>query len=350
MYWMRVGWIGMAAAALVWASGQASTGFDLNQRGNQASARGDYAEAERLYSRALSVWQELGPGFEAHAATSLVNLGQVFCSEGEWTAAIKVFEEALTLSRQSLGPKHIRTLYNLNLIGNVYQLIDPARSEAYYNEALPVERELYPESVDLAYTLVGLANLRIRAARLDEALPFGEEALAILLKASGEGSQDAALGYECVARIHYRAGRTDRALPLFRKVHVIYDRLYGSGSTRLAALLSEEGMALMADGDLGQAELNIQRAVSTLKTCKGCTFQLAAAETDLGTLRLRQGKLSAAGNLLEHALSLEEQSPDMGRRDMAATLSVLAKVREKERRMADAETLKQRAAAALSYH
>lgn len=349
MNWLGLGLLGVAGWAV--AAAQAPAGYQLNDQGNEAAARGDYAQAERLLGQALAAWRAMGPDYEAHAATTMINLGQTFCEQGRWREAEKIIEEALVLNRRALGPKHLRTLNNLNVLGNTYLLLEgPQRAEALYSEALAVERELYPNDVQLAQTLVGLSSVRERQGKLDEALSLGEEALAIALQAGGEGSPTAAIMYENVARIHRVAGRPERALPLFRKAHAVYERTFGPAHPRLASLLSEEGLALMADGNLGLAAQNMQQAVRILSDCPGWHLQLGVAESNLGLLRLRQKKYVEADAALTHAVSIEEQFPARAGSDLAATLQILAEVREKERRHAEAESLKQRANAILAYH
>ncbi len=92
----------------------------LNEQALAAAAHSDYAGAERLFGEALKIWRSLGPRYEAHTATTLANLGEMLCSSGKWREGAGALEEALELNRHSLGPKHIRTVSNLSLLGHAY--------------------------------------------------------------------------------------------------------------------------------------------------------------------------------------------------------------------------------------
>ena len=48
--------------------------------------------------------------------------------------------------------------------------------------------------------------------------------------------------------------RPDRALPLYRKARFIYEQGLGPSDPRVSAILSQEGLILMAEGKLALAE------------------------------------------------------------------------------------------------
>ena len=180
---------------------------------------------------------------------------------------------------------------------------------------------------------------------LDEALQFGEEGLSAALKAGGELSTGAGMAYENVAVIHRVAGRSERALPLFRKARFIYEQTIGLANPIFASLLSQEGLALLDEGERTLAEKDMLQAVDTLaKLGPACEFRLAVAESNLGLLRLHQRKFAEAERLLTHALSLEERLSSKPVADMATTMGVLAELRKAQRRDAESAQLRSRAA------
>ena len=153
------------------------------------------------------------------------------------------------------------------------------------------------------------------------------------------------MAYENVGILHRLAGRPERALPLFRKARFIYERTVGSANTMFISALSQEGLALLDDGELTLAERDMTQAVNALaKMGPACDYPLAAAESNLGLLRLRQRKLADAERLLTHALTLEERLPSPPVSDMSATLGLLAKLRKAQRRDAESAQLSARAA------
>src|SRR4030095_6952752 len=279
----------------------------LNEQALAAAAHSDYAGAERLVGEALKIWRSLGPRYEAHTATTLANLGLTLCNSGKWREGAGALEEALELHRHSLGPKHIRTISNLSVLGLAYlNLADLNRAETGFTEALAIERELYPNHVLVGQTLLGISLLRRRQGRFEEALQAGEEGLQAALQSAGEIDTGVAMAYENVATLQLLAGHLERALPLFRKAHLLYEKTLGPASPALAYLLSQEGLALLKDGKVMIGDNQKQQAAEILSRMGPAgEYRLAIAETNLARLRLRQNNFAEAERLLTHALSIE---------------------------------------------
>jgi tetratricopeptide (TPR) repeat protein len=324
--------------------------FNLNEHGLAISDR-DPAGAERLYHQALDMWRELGPEYELHMAITESNLAHSLCAMGKRREGAQAFERALVVFRRRLGVRDERTLTTMNLLGGMDLMLgDYEAGGALFNEALPIERELFPHDIQLARTLTGLASYKLETGKTEDALPFAEEGLEIALKAGGENSLDTALAYGTVAEIHRSSGRGDRALPLYRKARAIYERLLGPSHVRVASVLSQEGLILMSDGKFSLAEQQMKKSLAILETtCPGCTLEMIVAETNLGILRLKQRKYGEADRLLSHAIALQEQYASHPTNDFAYTLKALALVREKEHLFEDAARLSKRASLIESY-
>ena len=348
MNWLSIGLITVISAAAQTPPEQAQS---INNQGNQLSEKGDYFASERLYREAIAIWRSLGPAYEAHLAGSLLNLGVALSGEGKRIDASINYEEALGLHRRSLGDKHHRTISNMNLLASSYLMLgNPERSEALLQEALPVERELYPSDIQTARTLEGISSALVRRGLARDALPQAEEALAIALKAAGEESVDAALAYANVAEAHRCSAHAERALPLFRKARAIYEKTLGPESPRVASLLSQEGLLLMNDGKLSLAEQSMVKAVKSLRnSCPDCVVELASAENNLGLLRLKQKRYHDADEALSSAVALREKFETRPGPLLAESLQGLAVAREKQRLYEDAARLNTRAATILSY-
>jgi tetratricopeptide (TPR) repeat protein len=320
---------------------QDRSALTLNEQALAAAAHSDYAGAERLFGEALKIWRSLGPRYEAHTATTLANLGEMLCSSGKWREGAGALEEALELNRHSLGPKHIRTVSNLSLLGHAYlNVADLNRAETGFTEALAIERELYPNHVLVGHTVLGISLLRRRQGRFDEALQAGEEGLQAALQAAEGTDTGVAMAYENVATLHLLAGQPERALPLFRKAHLLYEKTLGPASPALASLLSQEGLALLKDGKVMLAANEMTQAADILRRMGPAgEYRLAIAETNLALLRLRQHNFAEAERLLTHALSIEDRHPAQPAYDLIATIGVLAQLRKAQRRDAEAAEL-----------
>jgi len=324
---------------------------DPNVLGNQAASRGDFAAAEPYYQKAVEQFRAMGTDFQAHLAASLVNLAGANCGQGKRAEGAKYFEEALVLHRRTLGPKNLRTVTNINRMATNYLMLgDTDRAESLFAEALAIERELYPNDLQLAGTLGGLAGALLRKGKTAEALPMVEEALEIARKSSGDASVESAQMYANVAEVHRVAGRPDRALPLYRKARFIYETGLSKADARVACILSQEGLILMNEGKLTLAGQALDRAVEILRqSCPLCAPEMSIAENNLGLLRLKQKRYAEADRLLTHVLALQEKYLAKPGREMADTLQNLSAVREREQLHADAERLRNQATLLLSY-
>ena len=151
---MGITWVCFLIPVAPALAAQPTDALNLNEQGVEAAAHSDYVHAERHYRETIRIWRELGPSYEAHAATSLFNLGSVFCNAGNVAEAVKVLEEALDLHRRSLGPTNLRTVRNLSLLGQAYvQSDDPERADATLTDALALARKIDPADLLLAQTL-----------------------------------------------------------------------------------------------------------------------------------------------------------------------------------------------------
>jgi len=260
-------------------------------------------------------------------------------------------EESLKLHRKTLGVRSHRTVSNMNLLASNYLMIgEVERAEALVEETLPIERELFPEDIQMARTLEALCNALIRRGRQDEALAPAEEALTISIKVTGEDSLDTALAYSNVAEAHRSTGHPERALPLFRKARGTYEKALGPDHPRVAALLSQEGLIMMHDGKLSLAEQLMTQAIDGLgRGCPKCSVELAIAEHNLAVLRIQQKRYRDADELLTHVVSLRENFTASPGPELASTLQLLATVRQKERLFDDAKRLNTRANFILGY-
>ncbi|HLK62174.1 MAG TPA: tetratricopeptide repeat protein [Bryobacteraceae bacterium] len=337
------------ALGIAW--GQEAEGFRLNDAGLAAASRGEYAEAERLYEQALPLWKALGPQYDAHLATTQGNLAETLCMQGKRSEGARLFEQSLATHRRLLGPTNLRTLTIMNLLGGAYLMVgDDVRSSALFEEALHAERELYPNDLQLARSLAGLGLLRLRENKAAESLALAEEALGMILKIGGEHTVDAAMAYANVAEAHRWLGHTDRALPLFRKAQSIYESILGPVHPRVASVVSQEGLIYMADGKYSLAEKEMLRSLDLLaKSCPNCTFEQIVGESNLGLLRIRQGKYEEADRLLSQVVSTEERYMTRPGSDMATVLLALAQIRQKQHRYEDAARLHRRADSILEF-
>jgi tetratricopeptide (TPR) repeat protein len=321
-----------------------------NELGLAAVDRGDTAEAERLFRQAIDGWLSMGPQFDAHRGTGLVNLGQALCSKGDRHEGAVAFEEALGLYRKTIGVENELALAAANLLASARLMLgESAKAEVLLSEIVVIERAKFPKSVQLARTLAGFTIMYTNRGRPDLGIPMIDEALRIAIAADGEINPDVALEYTVAAEAHRVAKHYDQALPLYRKARFIYSKFLDPEHPRIASILGQEGLILMMDNKLALADKNMTQALEIVrKRCPGCIIEQWVAESNLGMLRYKQKRYAEADQLLSHALDLQERDSPRPGPDLVSTIQALAMVRQKLNRPEDATRLNQRATMLMS--
>lgn len=340
----------LAAALAVGAPQQQDIGYDLNDRGVDASQRGDHETAIRLLDEAIQFWRLKGPAYDPAVATALYNKAEAQCGLGKWKESVANFEESVALMRKSRGDRNLRTVRYENALANAYLMLgERGQSEIVFRRVLEVERQDFPDSEEVAHTLAGLSSVATREGRLSDALPMADEALRIGIASLGEKRPETATLYANVAQIHALMGHTERAMPLYRKARAIYDATLPPDNPRIGLILSQEGQAYLLDGKRALAEKDLRDAIDHLRHCPACGVELAVAENHLAGLRMRQNRFVEAAELLTDAMSVEERFHGRPGAETAATLELLSKIRTQEKRFDDAARLHERAQTILSY-
>jgi tetratricopeptide (TPR) repeat protein len=188
--------------------------------------RARYAEALPLYQRALSIREQvLGPD-HPDVAFPLYGLARVYLLLERYEAALPVFERALSLDEQALGPDHPSVAFDLN------SLADLARCQGRYADALSLgeralairEQALGPGHQEVAQSLVTLGELARDQHQDEEARLLFERALAIQEQALGSTHPSVAESLAHLGRLLERQSHLEEALPLLERALVIWEQ------------------------------------------------------------------------------------------------------------------------------
>jgi tetratricopeptide (TPR) repeat protein len=342
--------IAFVLAIAAFAQSPAHDALKLNEQGNAASDRGDYAGATVLYGRAIEIWRTLGPDYKAHLAASLMNMASMQCATGKRVEGAAIFEEALALHRATLGTANKRTISNMTMLAADYLMLGQLqKAEAILDEALPIARANFADDIQMARCLEVESGVLNRHGKLAESLAPAEEALQITIRVAGEGSLESALAYASVAEALRSSNRGDRALPLYHKAHVIYEKFLGPEHPRVASLWSQEGLIEMEEGKLSTAEQSMLKSIALLKKfCPDCVAELAVATNNLGLLRLKQKRYREADEILSQAMAMREDFSRTGTPELASNIESLAYARKMLHQNQDAERLARRAAGMMA--
>ncbi|HZI56572.1 MAG TPA: FxSxx-COOH system tetratricopeptide repeat protein, partial [Verrucomicrobiae bacterium] len=198
----------------------------LNQAGYYLNERAEYAQAELLLRRALSVSEKaLGP--EApNIATSLNNLAILYTVQGRHAEAEPLHQRALAIREKVQGPEHPDTATNLNNLAELYKRQGRhAEAEPLYQRSLAIrEKILGPEHPHTAISLNNLAVLYKRQGRHAEAEPLYRRALTIDEKTLGPNHPDTAIDLNNLASLYSYQERYAEAEPLLKRSLAIREK------------------------------------------------------------------------------------------------------------------------------
>ena len=113
--------------------------------GTLERTRGNYAEAEALYQRALAITENALGREHLDVATVLDNLAQLRLAQGDYSDAEPLFERALSIREKALGPAHPLVGETLSNLGQAHLY------QSEYEVALP----LFQRSLAIAENALG---------------------------------------------------------------------------------------------------------------------------------------------------------------------------------------------------
>ncbi len=117
----------------------------LNKLGYCLNARARYEEAESIYQRALTITENtLGPD-HPDTAIRLNNLAALYDSQGRYDQAEPLYQRAMKIDEKALGPNHPDLAIDLNNLAGLY------RAQGRYDQAEP----LYQRAIQIFEKALG---------------------------------------------------------------------------------------------------------------------------------------------------------------------------------------------------
>jgi len=149
--------------------------------------RGRYTEAEPLYQRAIRIREQLLGPEHPDVATSLYGLANLYLDQGRYAEAEPLYQRAIRIREQFLGPQHPDMAYPLTNLANLYREQGRyAEAESLYQRALHIrEQALGPQHLETARTMQELAQFREAQGYDEEAMTLYARALTIREQALG---------------------------------------------------------------------------------------------------------------------------------------------------------------------
>lgn len=308
--------------------------------------RAEFAQAERLFERALETFERLSGDQQAVVATCLRGLAGVALEQGRYGEAEPRFERALTILERKLGRRHPDVAQCLNSMAVLYVAQGRyAEAERCHLRAAGIwERALGPEHPDVAISLSLRAHLYIQQGRYAEAEALQMRALRIFEKALGPNHLHLATCLLHVAHLYMKQERYEQAEPLIKRALTIKEAVLAPEHPDLAPALSHLGEIYARQRRYDEALRLHTRALAIRENGLGPDHaEIAVSLTNLATVYMNQGRLVDAEHLHKRALSICERALGPDHRRVADSLNNLARVHRAQRRYAEAHAEQQRA-------
>ncbi len=271
--------------------------------------QGKLPEAEALLREAVAIFDSLGGTADKKAMGSTMNdLALVLHEKHDLAAAEPVFRKALAIHRETLGKTHTEiatTLYNFGQLLAAQRQFDEA--EKMLLEALEMDREIYgDEHANIGYDLSGLARLLLLEGDYAGAETYARQALAMRRRIHGDGHPDVAYSQNDLAKILYaRKGATAGVEKLYRDSLATHRKVNGERHPVIAERLHAIGLIRLRLGDLDSArEYHRQGAELTKAIWGEGHVQMALSYRRLAQAHSQRGEHGKAAEMQSKAIAI----------------------------------------------
>ena len=198
------------------------------------------AEAERLYRRAIDIYEQVAGPNSGDLGITLDNLAALYGEHGRLGEAEQLRLRALEIFRATLDPANPHIATTLQNLAVLYQYQGRvAEAQAKFLEALPIAEKAYrPESREVGILCDNLAGLYRVQREFSKADPFYVRSLSIFERALGRDHPDTALALQNYAVLLSETGRPEEAERNLKQALGINERLYGATHDTIAAALN----------------------------------------------------------------------------------------------------------------
>ncbi len=306
--------------------GGAATGDvaqSLNDLGNLALLRNDATTAEPLLIEALALRRQVFTAPHAELAQSLNNLGQLRLATRDFAGADTLLSAALAMQRTLYTKPHRDLAITLQARGLLHQIQGEfEEAEALYGEAVAMQREVLGNPhPDLAQTLNNLGLLLQTRGEFAAGEPLLRESLEMRESMLGSEHPMVGVGLHNLGRLLTEQGDPIAARPLLERALAVTEQTFGPEHPQTATVLNNLGDALRRAGLLDESNQALEASLRIRQTTLPAEHpHLAYSYHALGSLRFAQGRTAEADAYFDDAYDLRLRTVGESHPDLAATL------------------------------
>lgn len=320
----------------------------LNRTGTYLYERGQYAEAESLLQRALSMRERVLAPDSSDVAESLNDLGVVYRVRGEYRQAEACLLRALAIRQEVYGLMHTAVAESLTGLAWVYQCQgNHEQAEPFLLRALALrEHHFGPVHYDVAESLNELAGCYHYQGKYEQAERLYQRTLSILKRVQGANHPDLARCLNNLAVINRDLGRYEQAQPLFQQALAVLEQILGPNHPDVATILNGFARLYYMQHRYEQAEAIFKRALTIREQMLGSDHpKVATSLNDLAKLYCIQGKYDRSEQFYQRSLAIQEQRLGPMHPEIADTLNSYASLLRAAGRESEAICLEESARA-----
>jgi len=279
----------------------------LNDLGNTAEQRSQYAEAEAYHREALAIRRRISGETSADVGASLNNVGRALHSLGALNRAERYYRDAVAINAKVYGSMHPETSITLRNLGDLLSVQERyAEADSVLRKVLRIDRAVMPkEHPRIAEDLNELGVLAGRRERYAEAEAYFREALSIQKRQLGPSHPRIALSYNNLAYVLDGMGQTDSVYAMRQRAVAVARESLGPNHVKMAAYVHNLGVSLYKLERISDAERRFRDALATFRSKLPADHRLLSHPlVELGKVCLRTGRAAEAEAHLREALAI----------------------------------------------
>jgi serine/threonine protein kinase len=273
----------------------------------------DYAKAEAMCRKAISLWQASAGKEDATVADWLDHLGSVQIQRGDFPGAEITIRQALDIEKKVLGENHPQvsgTLVNLAIVRR--EQGDLPGADAVLHQVLErIKKQPGPEQPPEDSVLNTLCLVQWSEGDLSGAETSIRRALFLHKKEFGEENVEVATALGHLGLLLWERGDLTGAEAAQRQALAIEKKMFGTeNNTQVAQTLHNLAGVLQDKGDLSEAESDARRSLAIETNLVASNHPNAIkARQNLAQILRRRGAQTADTAPLREALQLNPTDP-----------------------------------------
>jgi tetratricopeptide (TPR) repeat protein len=298
-----------------------------HELGNHLRIMGDMAAARQLYEQALAIREQaLGPD-HVDTLESRNRLASILSVQGDQPGARALLEQVVSGAKRTFGPEDLEVATALSNLAAIVQMQgDNAAARSLYEESLAIsQKTLAPDAPQILSTQYNLSWLIALEGDPATARSMVERALAQWQASLGADHQNTLVARRRLGTIMIMQGDLPAAQAALESLLADCTRVLGPEHPDTAEVMHDLALVLHRNGDLVAARPLYEQALAIEERACG-----PEAPTTLKTLRnlgemlVGQGEGAAAQPLLERALAARERQLGPEHANTVATREQLA--------------------------